>query len=336
MATPDLAQPDFVGDADQRLLARGREVISAEAAGLMRLAATLNHGFIDACHAILDCRRQVVVTGMGKSGLIARKIAATFAATGTPAAFLHPGEAGHGDLGMLASGDVLVVLSNSGNTPELVPVIRHARHLGITVIGMASRPGSILAERSDIALLMPAIAEACPARIAPTTSTTMQLALGDALAMAVMDLRGMTRERLGQLHPAGAIGLALMPVRELMHPAERLPLVMAEAGMPEAISIITQGCFGVAGVTDSGGNLVGIITDGDLRRRFGLLGTAFAHEVMTRDPKVLLPETPAGDALAFLTANQITAAFVVEEARDGAYRPVGIVHIHDLLRRGLN
>lgn len=318
------------------LIARGREVVGIEADGLARLAASLDHNFAAACQLILECRRQLVVTGMGKSGLIARKVAATFAATGTPAAFIHPGEAGHGDLGMLVTGDVLLVLSNSGNTSELLPVLAYARAIGIPVIGAASRGDSAVIGQADVPLLMPHVDEACPVNIAPTTSTTMQLALGDALAMAVMDLRGIGKTSLRALHPAGAIGVSLTPVRELMHGTDRLPLVSASAGMPEAISIMTQGCFGIAGVVDAVGQLIGIITDGDLRRKISLLDTAFAEEVMTRMPKTIAPEMLAADALAFLNENHITAAFVVADPQGGPQPPLGIIHIHDLLRHGLN
>lgn len=322
--------------SSEELLERGRRVLAVEAASLSQLAAALDARFADACNLIRNCQRQLVVTGMGKSGLIARKIAATFAATGTPAAFLHPGEAGHGDLGMLAPGDVLLVLSNSGNTPELLAVLAYARQHCIPVIGAAARDNSSVIALADVPLLLPQVEEACPVNIAPTASTTMQLALGDALAMAVMDLRGISRDRLRSLHPAGTIGISLTPLAELMHGGDRLPLVPATAGMPEAISVITSGCFGIAGVVDPGGNLIGIITDGDLRRRFGVLNTAFAHEVMTRSPKVLRPDVLAADALAFLNANQITAAFVVADPDAGLQPPLGIIHIHDLLRHGLN
>jgi arabinose-5-phosphate isomerase len=320
----------------QQIIDRGREVVRIEAQALAALEAALDDRFVAACHAIYNCRRQLVVTGMGKSGLIARKVAATFAATGTPAAFLHPGEAAHGDMGMLGREDVLLVLSNSGNTSELLPVLNFAKASGITVIGAASRDNSPVIELADIALPIPHMREACPVNVAPTTSTTMQLALGDALAMAVMDLRGIDRDHLRTLHPAGSIGLSLTPLGELMHGVDKLPLVQLDTGMPEAISVITSGCFGIAGVIDEAGDMVGIITDGDLRRRFGVLDTARASEVMTGAPKVLPPDIAAGDALAFLNDNQITAAFVVADPAAGAQPPIGIIHIHDLLRHGLS
>jgi arabinose-5-phosphate isomerase len=317
-------------------LSRGREVIEAEADALMQLASVLGSEFSEACSMICSVRRQLVVTGMGKSGHIARKVAATFAATGTPAIYVHPSEAGHGDLGMLCPGDVLLVFSNSGNTSELRAILAYARKRHILIIGVAARQNSLLMDLADIPLLLPRVTEACAVNVAPTTSTTMQLALGDALAMAVMDLRGVSASHLRALHPAGSIGLALAPVSEIMDGADRLPLVSQDAGMPEAISVMTSGCFGLAGVTDASGALVGIITDGDLRRRFGVLTTAFAHEVMTPSPKVIPAEMHAGEALIFLNDNKITAAFVVEDPESGPQIPIGIIHIHDLLRHGLN
>ena len=299
------------------------------------LAAVLDVGFAAACELILGAKRQLVVTGMGKSGHIARKIAATFAATGSPAIYIHPSEAGHGDMGMLSDGDVLLMLSNSGNTAELRSILGYAKRLGIPIIGVASGENSLVIEQADVAILMPKVREACPENIAPTTSTTMQLALGDALAMAVMDMRGVTREQLYALHPSGSIGLSLTPVREIMHAGERMPLVSRDAGMPDAISVMTAGCLGLAGVIDGVGALVGIITDGDLRRRFGVLATAFAHEVMNPSPKTIPSDMSAGDALAFLNDHQITAAFVVENPSAGPQPPLGIIHIHDLLRLGL-
>ncbi|WP_374282434.1 SIS domain-containing protein [Novosphingobium sp.] len=315
---------------------RGRSVITAEQQALAALADTIDESFTAACEAILATRRQLAVTGMGKSGHIGRKIAATFAATGTPSIFVHPSEAGHGDLGMVTTGDTLLVLSNSGNTAELRTILRFARLNKIPIIGIASRKNSLVCELADIPILLPSVREACAANIAPTTSTTMQLALGDALAMTVMDMRGVSKNHLQRLHPAGSIGLALAPVSELMHGADRLPLVDTHAGMPEAISVMTSGCFGLAGVVDQTGVLVGIITDGDLRRRFGVLSTAFAHEVMTSSPKVIPADMPAGEALVFLNDSKITAAFVVEDPTTGPQVPLGIIHIHDLLRHGLN
>lgn len=327
---------EMTAQSDDDVLARGREVIEAEAQALNQLVLQLDGKFTEACTAISRVRRQLVVTGMGKSGHIARKVAATFAATGTPAIYIHPSEAGHGDLGMLGTGDVMLAFSNSGNTAELRAILSYARKKQIPIIGVAARQNSLLMDLADIPLLLPRVPEACAVNVAPTTSTTMQLALGDALAMAVMDMRGVSKSHLHALHPAGSIGLALAPVSEIMHGAERLPLVNQDAGMPETISVMTSGCFGLAGVTDAAGALVGIITDGDLRRRFGVLTTAFAREVMTAAPKVIPADMPAGEALVFLNDNKITAAFVVEDPAAGPQVPLGIIHIHDLLRLGLN
>jgi arabinose-5-phosphate isomerase len=324
-----------LGLSRDEILARGREVVRIEAAALGLLGDTLGDDFVEACRVILETPRQLVVTGMGKSGHIARKVAATFAATGTPAIFVHPGEAAHGDLGMLAEGDVLLVLSNSGNTSELRAILSYARAHRIPIIGVASRKHSQVIKLADVALLLPHLPEACAVNIAPTTSTTLQLALGDALAMTVMDMRGISKSRLHMLHPGGHIGLALTPVGEIMRGLEDMPLVHSCAAMPETLSVMTSGCFGLAGVTNDEGVLVGVITDGDLRRKFSALATATAGEVMTPNPKVIPIDTAAKDALAFLNSNQITAAFVVNEAGAAPgtpIRPLGIIHIHDLLR----
>lgn len=320
-------------DDAAKVLARGREVIRIEGEALGQLEAMLDQDFVAACRAILCCARQLVVTGMGKSGHIGRKVAATFAATGTPATFIHPAEAAHGDLGMMAAGDVLLVLSNSGNTAELRPLLCHARALDVPVIGVAAVAGSLVMDMADVRLLLPALREACVANVAPTTSTALQLALGDALALAVMDLRGVRAERLRALHPAGSIGLRLTPIYELMHGEQRLPLVAADARMADVISRMTSGRFGLAGVTDARGALIGVITDGDLRRHFDGLTHATAHDVMTSVPRTIPADMLAADVLRFLNDNQITAAFVVE--RRDAGRPVGIVHIHDLVRFGM-
>lgn len=319
------------------VLARGREVVQIEYSALARLERSLDDRFVAACEAILATERQLVVTGMGKSGHIGRKVASTFAATGTPSVFIHPAEAAHGDLGMLMKGDVLLVLSNSGNTSELRSILTHARHIGVQIIGVASRATSLVMDFADISICLPLTREACAANVAPTTSTTLQLALGDALAMAVMDMRGVSKNRLRSLHPGGNIGLELTPISELMHGPDRLPLVNQRALMPDVISAITSGRFGVSGVVDDSGALVGVITDGDLRRHFDALPTAAAEDVMTRSPKTLPADMLAADALLFLNDNKITAAFVVDNP--DSKRPVwpmGIVHLHDLLRYGLN
>lgn len=319
------------------ILRRGRDVVRIEGEALTLLEDSLNDDFVAACQAIYNTERQLVVTGMGKSGHIGRKIAATFAATGTPSVFIHPAEAAHGDLGMLVKGDVLLVFSNSGNTTELRSILAYARKTGVLIIGVACRPTSLVMDRADLAICLPMTREACAANVAPTTSTTLQLALGDALAMAVMDMRGVSKNRLRTLHPGGSIGLELTPVSELMHGPDRLPLISDVAGMPDVISVMTSGRFGVSGVVNDAGALQGVITDGDLRRHFDTLATATASDVMTRSPKTLPADMLAADALLFLNDNKITAAFVIDRF-DAVHpmRPVGIVHIHDLLRFGLN
>jgi arabinose-5-phosphate isomerase len=323
-------------DSAETIRRRGAEVIRIEAEALNLLADSLPNSFVEACELILSAQGRIVVTGMGKSGHIGRKWAATMAATGTPAIYVHPAEAAHGDLGMLVPGDVLVVISNSGNTSELRAFLNYADAIGVKVIGVASRPDSTVIQRSYVKLGLPAAREACPANIAPTTSTTLQLALGDALAMTLMDLRGFTREGLKALHPGGSIGLRLAPVAGIMHREDRLPLVGEEATMRDVIGTMTSMGFGIAGVVDKAGRLVGVITDGDLRRHFDDLASAKAEDVMTREPKTLGTDMLAEDALHFLNDNEITCAFVMErDAPVNTGVPIGIVHVHDFLRAGL-
>ena len=318
------------------VLERGAEVIRAEAAALQVLASSLDETFIMACDAILGSRGRVVITGMGKSGHIGRKWAATMAATGTPAIYVHPGEAAHGDLGMLIPGDVLIVISNSGNTSELRAFLRYAKQIGVPVIGVASRLDSLVMRNADIRLCLPAAREACAANLAPTTSTTMQLALGDAIAMALMDLRGFTKDCMKALHPNGTLGLRMTPVRDIMHPSSRVPLVNQSTHMHDVILTMTSMGFGIAGVVDPAGRLIGAITDGDLRRHFEDLSGSTAAEVMTADPITVSASMLAEEALQLLNDNHITGAFVIEpDAPVNTNVPVGIVHIHDFLRLGL-
>lgn len=321
----------------EMLLRRGVEVVSIEAEALRRLSESLDYSFVEACEAIYSARGRVVVTGMGKSGHIGRKWAATMAATGTPAIYVHPGEAAHGDLGMLVPGDVLIVISNSGNTSELKAFLRYAASINVRVVGVASGPDSFVMQKADIKLLLPSVREACPANIAPTTSTTLQLALGDALAMALIEMRGFSRDGMKALHPAGSIGLRLTPVAEIMHGNRLLPLVEQDALMRDVIVTMTSRGFGIAGVVDKAGRLMGVITDGDLRRHFDEIAVATAEQVMTCDPKTVMHDTPAEEALQLLNENQITCAFVMERnAPVNTDVPIGIVHIHDFLRIGLS
>jgi arabinose-5-phosphate isomerase len=258
------------------------------------------------------------------------------AATGTPAFFVHPAEAAHGDLGMLIPADVLVMLSNSGNTTEIRPLLRYAQEIGVTIIGVASQLDSVLLRTADIKICLPKLREACPANVAPTTSTTLQLALGDAIAMCLMEIRGFSRDGLKSLHPGGSLGLRLTPVADIMHGPDRMPLVPAEAKMRDVILTMTSSGFGTAGVVDAASRLLGVITDGDIRRHFGELTTANAEDIMTTNPKTVPSNILAEEALHFLNENKITCAFVIApNAPVNTDVPVGIIHVHDFLRLGL-
>ena len=313
-------------------LETARRVIRTEANGLAALEAALADGladpFVAAMRLILDATGRVVVSGMGKSGHVGRKIAATFASTGTPAQFVHPAEASHGDLGMVTGGDVVLVLSNSGETPEIADIVAHTRRFEIPLIGVAGREGSTLLRQADVALLLPQAAEACGTGIVPTTSTTMTLALGDALAVALMEHRRFTPEHFRNFHPGGKLGARLARVADLMH--ADMPLVAEDAPMAEALLTISAKGFGVTGVVDGDGALVGIITDGDLRRHMDGLLTHNAAEVMTRAPRTIAPGALAEAALAQMQDRKITCLFAVDDGR-----PQGILHIHDCLRAGM-
>jgi arabinose-5-phosphate isomerase len=315
------------------LLAYGRQVIGAEANGLLALAAALDGQFAEAVSTLLSLRGRVVTTGMGKSGYVARKVMATLSSTGLPAVFVHPGEAAHGDLGMLAPGDGLIAFSNSGETSELQPVISHARKLGLPIIAIAGRADSLLMRQADVGLLLPSVGEACPANLAPTTSTAMMMALGDALALAAMQVRGISRAGFEELHPGGAIGKRLMRVAAIMHRDDAMPIVPLDCRMRDVIVMMTSRSFGMTGVVDGAGRLVGVITDGDLRRHFDTLVEGTAADMMTPGPIWVSPGCLIEDALALLNKHKITAMFAVED--DGSERPVGIVHVHDFLRLGL-
>lgn len=320
----------------EALLKRGAEVINEEARALQLLADSLEQSFVDACETIAGCAGRVVVSGMGKSGHIARKWAATMAATGTPAFFVHPAEAAHGDLGMLIPGDVLVMISNSGNTIEIRPLLRYAQKIGVRIIGVASQIDSVLLRTADIKVRLPRLPEACPANVAPTTSTTLQLALGDAIAMCLMEIRGFSRDGLKALHPGGSLGLRLTPVADIMHGADKMPLVPSDAQMRDVILTMTSSGFGTAGVVDAASRLLGVITDGDVRRHFDELTTAKAQDVMTVSPKTVPSNIVAEEALHFLNENKITCAFVMApNAPVNTNVPVGIIHVHDFLRLGL-
>ncbi|MDO5621758.1 MAG: KpsF/GutQ family sugar-phosphate isomerase [Paracoccus sp. (in: a-proteobacteria)] len=306
-----------------------RRVIRTEAEGLALLADSLGDSFDRAVQMVLAAKGRVIVSGMGKSGHIGRKLAATLASTGTPAQFVHPAEASHGDLGMVTQSDVVLMLSNSGETPELADMIAHTRRFSIPLIGVASRDGSTLLRQSDVALLLPPAPEACGTGIVPTTSTTMTLALGDALAVALMEHRHFTPEHFRTFHPGGKLGALLASVGDLMH-RDDLPLVAEDTPMTEALLTISQKGFGVTGVTDADGRLTGIITDGDLRRHMDGLLDRRAADVMTRNPRTIQPDQLAEAALAQMQDRKITCLFVEENGK-----PAGILHIHDCLRAGM-
>lgn len=313
------------------LLATAARVIALEAAALTQLSQNLGPDFAQAAQMILATTGRVIVSGMGKSGHIGRKIASTLASTGTPAHFVHPAEASHGDLGMLTRGDIALLLSNSGETAELADIIAHCRRFGIQMIGVSGNKDSTMARQCDALILLPPADEACGTGVVPTTSTMMMLALGDALSVALMETRAFTAEHFRAFHPGGKLGAKLLRVRDLMH--DDLPLIGANCPMSDALLVISQKGFGVAGVTDTAGNLIGIITDGDLRRHMdGLMGLT-AGAVMTPNPRNLTPDALAGAALALMTSAQITCLFVVDPAAPN--RAMGIIHIHDMLRAGV-
>jgi arabinose-5-phosphate isomerase len=314
---------DFIGTA--------RRVIHREAEALSMLAEALGESFNAAARLILDAPGRVIVSGMGKSGHVGRKIAATFASTGTPAQFVHPAEASHGDLGMVMRGDVVLVLSNSGETPELADIVAHTRRFGIPLIGVAAREDSTLLRQADVAILLPPAPEACETGVVPTSSTTMTVALGDALAVALMEHRRFTPEQFRVFHPGGKLGARLARVGDLMH--AELPLVGLDTPMPEALLEISRKGFGVVGVTGPDGSLAGIITDGDLRRHMDGLLSHRAGEVMTPDPRTIGPEALAEKAVAVMNDRKITCLFVVDP--EGSRAAVGILHIHDCLRAGV-
>jgi arabinose-5-phosphate isomerase len=306
------------------VLGFGREILHDEARALDALADSLGEAFEKAIGLILDCPGKLIVSGLGKSGHVGRKIAATFASTGTTATFLHLAEAIHGDLGMAAKGDVAILISQSGETAELEPVIDHFQRVGIPIIAITGNSGSMLAEAAAAPLVLPHWREVGPEAVAPTTSTTMTLALGDALAMTVMRQKGFTRTDFGRLHPGGALGARLKPVSRLMHSGDQLPLVDQNTSMHDTVVEMSVKRLGVVGVTNDAGDLVGVITDGDLRRHIeqGLDHPASAF--MTSNPKTIGPGALVDEALTLFEEHRITTLFVVESRK-----PIGVLHIHD-------
>lgn len=306
----------------------GRAILHDEARALDALADGLDGPFEDAVRLVLDCKGKLIVSGLGKSGHVARKIAATFASTGTTATFLHLAEAIHGDLGMASEGDAAILISRSGETAELEPVVGHFRQIGIPVIAITANGGSMLAKAAAAALVLPHWPEVGPESVAPTTSTTMTLALGDALAMTVMRQKGFSRTDFGRLHPGGALGARLKPVMRLMHSGDELPLTNEGSSMHDTIVEMSAKRLGIIGVVDERGYLIGAITDGDLRRHIERGLNHCAAEFMTRDPKTISADALVDDALGLFEEHKITALFVVEQSELGK-KPVGVLHIHD-------
>jgi arabinose-5-phosphate isomerase len=318
----------MANECNEDVLAFGRAILNDEARALAALADDLGRPFEDAVQLILDCTGKIIVSGLGKSGHVARKIAATFASTGTTATFLHLAEAIHGDLGMTSSGDVAILISQSGETAELEPVIDHFREGHIPIVAITGNSGSMLAEAAAASLILPHWPEVGPESVAPTTSTTMTLALGDALAMTVMRQKGFSRSDFGRLHPGGALGARLRPIRRVMHKGDSLPLTNATTSMHDTVLEMSAKRLGIVGVVDDQGYLIGAITDGDLRRHIEQGLDHSASEFMTADPKTVGSTALVDDALKLFEEHRITALFVVEH-EEGGKRPVGVLHIHD-------
>jgi len=318
------------------LLQRAKAVLEIEARGITSIVERLDDHFVQAVELLHACRGKVVVTGIGKSGLICRKIAATLASTGTPSFFLHPGDAVHGDLGMVMKGDVILAVSNSGETEEILKLLPHFKLHELKLVVMTGKMDSTLAKAGDVVLDVAVAEEACPLGLAPTASTTAALAMGDALAVALLEQRGFKEEDFAVRHPGGILGRKLLlRVEDLMHRGDQVPLVDQDQPMKEALFEITSKRLGITGVVDSQGILVGIITDGDLRRgleRHRDIFSLQAKDLMTREPKTIPAETLAAEAVVIMERYPITSLFVLE---NGSQRPLGIIHLHDLIKSGV-
>ena len=320
-----MTQPD-----DLPIVRSARRVLQTEANAILEMVEALPKDFAEVVELILKTEGRVIISGVGKSGHIGRKLSATLASTGTPSYFVHAAEASHGDLGMITSQDICLLISNSGETNELRDILLHTRRFNIPMIAISSNMGSTLMQSADFKLNLPNLPEACAIGMAPTTSTTLTLALGDAIAVAVMEQRGFGSEDFLKNHPGGKLGAQLSRVADLMHKGEKVPTVEADTPMSDVLLSMTSKGFGITGVL-KGGILIGVISDGDLRRHMGNLMEKTAGEIATLDPVTITPELFAAQALALLNEKKISALMVVDEAK----RPVGIVHIHDLLRAGV-
>ncbi len=332
---PKGTKPSRKDDDDH--IASARRVLELGAQALSDLAHRLGEDFLSAVRALAGTEGRIIVSGIGKSGHIARKIAATFSSTGSPALFVHPSEASHGDLGMITNADSVLMLSNSGENQELRDLIAHTRRFSIPLIGMSSRADSTLMEHATVGLLLPPAQEACPMGLAPTTSTTLMLALGDALAVSLMEHRGFSADDYRVLHPGGQLGKSLVRIQDIMHGQDELPLAGPQSPMSDVIKVMSEKGFGCAGIVDGEGGIVGIITDGDLRRHLGpdLLDRT-AGDVMTPNPKIIRASALAAEAVAYMN-NSVPPFLVVfvKTDHDTNSKPIGILHMHDCLKAGI-
>jgi len=332
MAPAKASLHSLSGAAAEADLAVARRVLSTASEALKTLADTLGGDFTRAVGLMLAAKGRVIVSGMGKSGHVARKIAATLSSTGTPAYFVHPAEASHGDMGAITRQDVLLLLSKGGETAELSDLVTYASRFRIPLIAVANNLESTLAKAADVTLLLPDVPESCSIGMAPTTSTTMMMSLGDALAVALMERKGFSADQYRDFHPGGSLGRALIRVSDLMHSGDAVPLAREQTGMREVLLTMASGRLGCVGIVNDDGGLIGIVTDGDIRRHAEGIENRKAREVMTADPKIARPDQLAAEALALMTEKKITQLFVLGQ---GDSRPQGVIHIHDCLRAGI-
>lgn len=329
------ASPTTISPNDDTLLHAGKRTVSMEIEAINKLTDRVDQAFIDACRLILECKGRTIVTGMGKSGHIANKIAATLASTGSPSFFVHPGEASHGDLGMITKNDVVIAISNSGSSGEIVTLLPLLKRLGIPLISMAGKADSPLAQQSDVHLDISVDCEACPLDLAPTSSTTVTLVMGDALAVALLEARGFTAEDFAFSHPGGALGRRLLlKVGDIMHADQELPVVKENTPLTEALIEMTEKGLGITTVLDSNHKLCGVFTDGDLRRVIDQkidINQAVIKDVMSSNPCCINQQMLAAEALGVMEKRSITAVIVT----DDNHQPIGIIHMHDILRAGI-